>query len=319
MLTLPPILDHYDDAGDILVRQLEGREIPHLVKVAADMSKAVKHDSDFALVAETRQGLVHKFPIVDGGNTLMSAIYFEKTASALPPTVRANVARGLASALEEFGFDVPEYVTAAMTVEKTAAAIEDLFVRNTAYDEQALVDEFAGIHPLRRPEAALLLKEAGVRLPAALACYTRDALGTDVEAAIIARTRYVVPEVADHMRDLIKTASVVPIAEMAAQLYEIDLEFGLTRYYDTALQDPYRSLLGTELLKTAESSVVIEGRRYSASEIRELSQLNSDAIDASFGDMVSTQLLATPVEVLSSLPVPHQQAIARIFNDGPPE
>jgi hypothetical protein len=318
MLTLPPILDHYDDAGAMMLQQLDGREVPTLIKVAADMTNAAKHSSDFALVADTRQGLVYKFPIVDGGNTLMSAVYFEKTASSLPPQVRATVAKGLADALTEFGFAVPDYITDATSSEKTASAGE-VFVRNTPYTEQDLVDEFSAIHPMRRPQAAFLLKEAGITLPAALACYARTELGTDVAMAVASRARFVAPEVAVHMRDLVKVANVVSIEEMAQQLYEIDLEFGLTRYYDTRIQDPYRSLLGTEMAKTAEASVTVNGRKFSSEQLRDMSQLHADTIDSMFGGDLSLQLLTTPVEVFSSLPTPHQQAIVRIFDDGLPD
>lgn len=316
MLTLPPILDQYDDQMGLFLRELGGREVPQLVKTAANMSAGFKHAADFALVAETPQGYVYKFPVLDGGNTLMSAVYFEKTASALPPRTRAEVAGVLAVALQDFGFEVPDYINEAMECEKTAAAHEEVLPSNTTYGEQELVDEFSSIHPMQRPAAARMLKEAGVALPAAISCYAREELGTDVLLAIRARERFVDQDVAVHMRDLVKVASVTPVDEMAAELYKIDVEFGLTRYYDTRIPDPYRSLLGTEMEKRAEASITVGDRTLRADEIRSLAEKHATQIDEAFGDTVSMQLIVTPIDVLGSLPTPHQQAIVRIFNGG---
>jgi len=323
-LTTPPILDHYDDHGAAFLRDLGSLPVPDFVKTAADMTSAQKHEADFALVADTVNGREYKFPVVDKGNTFLSAMYFEKTAHALPDDLRKQAATVLADALKDYGFAVPSYITDAVLSEKTASApmlaIEVEYAnKKNVNPAQELVDEFAQIHPMARPEAARMLKQAGVVLPEAIACYARDAVGSDFEASIIARARFMLPEEAESIKDLVKVAHQVSVDELASELYEIDQEFGLTRFYDTKLADPYRSILGTELQsvreKTAKAtSITIDDKVFTEDAIRDRAAKFGDKIDDLFGDMVSTQLVVAPIEVLGSLPVPHQQALARILD-----
>lgn len=317
--TLPPIIDHYDDRGAHFLRELSGLPVPEFVKTAADVSTASEISAaDYALNIQTSRGSAHKFPTFDKGNTFISALYFEKTAQSLPQEARKEAAINLAAAIHDFDLVVPSYIQneidAPIVKTATVHAIESTFAQRTL-SEAEFVEEFAGVHPMHRPEAARLIKQAGVELPAAIACYAREELGTDFEAALIARAMYMPSDSAPFIRDLIKVAHTVPPEELAEALYEIDQEFGLTRLYDTRIQDPYRAVLGTELLiKNASAAVDIDGRVFTADEISSLAVQNTDAIDDVFGGGLSSQLVAAPVEVLSSLPMPHKQAIARIFN-----
>ena len=327
--TPPPILDHYDDRGALFLREIGSLPIPDFVKTASDVTSANKFSEDFALVVDTDRGRLHKFPLVDKGNTFLSALYFEKTAHALPVEVRKNVAESLSAALTEYGFSVPSYVKEAAALEKVASAPRlnleiEYAEKQASRTEQEIVNQFAQVHPMARPEAARMLKEAGVPLPAAVACYARSELGSDFEAAIISRSRFVQPAVAEAMRDLVKVASQVSVEELANELYEIDQEFGLTRLYDTKVADPYRSILGTELAGAREkyaraTSITIDNTTFTEEGIRELAAKNTEKIDDAFGGGLSTQLVVDPVAVLGSLPVPHQQALARILNDSDAE
>lgn len=328
-LNPPPILDHYDDHGAAFLRELGSLPVPEFVKTAADMATAQKHEVDFALVADTANGRTFKFPVVDKGNTFLSAMYFQKTAHALPDDVRKKTAAALATALEDFGFTVPSYITDVLSTEKVASApmlaIEIEYANKKNVNKaQELVDEFAQIHPMARPEAARMLKEAGVALPDAIACYARDEVGSDFEAAILARSRFMLPDAGEAIKDLVKVAHQVSVDELASELYEIDQEFGLTKYYDTKIADPYRSVLGTELRSTLEkvaraTSITIDNIVFTEDAIRDRAAKHGDKIDDLFGDTVSTQLVVDPIQVLGSLPVPHQQALARILNDSATE
>ena len=327
--TAPPILDHYDDQGAMFLREIGELPVPEFVKTASDITTANKFAEDYALVVDTDRGRLHKFPVVDKGNTFLSSLYFEKTAHALPVEMRKAVAASLAEALTDYGFDIPSYIKEAAALEKVAAApmlaIEEEYARKREHSSaQDIVDQFSQIHPMARPEAAKMLKEAGVVLPEAIACYARNELGSDFEAAVIARGRFVQPDVASSMKDLVKVASKVTVDELAQELYAIDQEFGLTRLYDTKLADPYRSILGTELASVREktaraTSITIDDFTLTEDSIRDRAAKSTEKIDDIFGAGVSTQLVVDPIAVLGSLPVPHQQALARILNDAATE
>jgi hypothetical protein len=319
MFVPPPLLDQYDDGGELFLNELGTLPCPEMVKTAADMTNAVRHESDYALVADTAHGRIYKFPTVDSGNTLLSAMYFEKTAAALPEGMRIKTAQLLAEALTDIGMSPPSYLVKAM--EKTAAAEDDnglyaLFERGT-HSEEDLIYEFRGMAPPARREAGLMLKQAGVVLPEDLACYGASRLGSDVESCIRLRGQ-MVSEFRPFVEDMAKAAHVATPEEIAEALYDIDLQFGLTRFYDSKLPDPFQSVYGRTLEKAAmrkEATVTIGGRTYGAEAISLAVSLRGEEIDATFGNGVATQLTMSPVEVLGSLPEPHKLAIARIIDD----
>lgn len=318
---VPPILDQYDDQGALFLRELGPLPVPEFIKTAADTSLAQPYATDFALVANTPQGRVYKFPLHDKGNTFVSAVYFEKTASALPQQVRAVAAHAIAAALIDYKLDVPDYLVDAQLLDKEAAPRLSLEAeyeqRFPEHAEEELIREFRGLHPLARHEAAVLLKQGGVVLPAELEHYTGLAVNaTSFERAVTARARLVLPEEAVHLKELNKVASATDTHLLAETLYEIDKELGLTQYYDTTLPDPYTSVLGVaQLRKVASTQAVINGRTYDADDLKARIAGAAAQITDVFGSETADALLLDPVGVLGSLPVPHQQALTGILDD----
>lgn len=314
----PPIMDQYDDGGRLFLAELGGNEIPEIVKTAADMSGVTKYETDFALAAQAPTGAVYKYPILDPGNAVVSAVYFAKTAQYLPAAVRAQAAERIVAALQEYGLAAPaEVLEMTFAKEKTASVDDQLLAalpRDVPYDTE-LQEQFTFLSPMGKRQAALLVKQAGMRLPEDLQVYGGERVGSDFEAAIDMRKRYLPENMAlaiDHMK---KVAGCTP-DELAQELYEIDVELGLTPLYGK-IPDPFQSVFGTSLAKVAfhqQTSVTINDRGYSAERIAEFAASHSSQLGETFGDHVAKELAESPVAVLESLPMPHKQAIARMLD-----
>lgn len=314
LASTPPVMDQYDDGGRLFLAELGEAPVPEIVKTAADMSSVTKYPEDFALTARTNNGTIYKYPILDPGNAVVSAVYFDKTAQYLPVSVRADAAKKIVEALQEYGIVPPANVVAMQGEQEKLASFDDhlsvLLPTNIGYADQ-LLEQFSSLSPMGKRQAAMFIKEAGMRLPAEMAPYAANEVGSDFAMAVDARKRYVSEDVALAMDHLKKVAGVVP-DQLAQELYEIDVELGLTRYYGR-IPDPYQSVFGTELAKVAfapRDSVSIEGRDYSADKVRSV----SDKVAEVFGKNTADELAANPVDVLESLPMPHKMAIARMMD-----
>jgi len=107
MKTAGVVFDFYDDpSGEILKTAFPTQEaLPGLIKTAHilnDMERKVLRDEAYALVFENDGVTLRKFACIDPGNTLMSAVYFEKTAYKLPEELREEARTKIASRLKEF-------------------------------------------------------------------------------------------------------------------------------------------------------------------------------------------------------------------------
>ena len=317
--TPPPVLDHQDDDGAFFVRILGNGPCPDIVKTAADTSLAQPYEQDYALAVNTPSGPLFKYPIVDAGNAVVSAIYFEKTASALPEGLRQEAATRLCEALVSVGLQPTEALTQLASAEKTASA-PDLY--EARYQEMRarptnVVDEFLSRAPAQRRELALMMKTAGQQLPDDVACYGAEAFGSDLQFACNLRVQLTSADHRANFDDLLKVAYAHSPAEIVEVLADFDLATGLTRFYDTKLPDPYRSVYGTTLEKAAMrkvASISIGGRDYSSNVVAEFARIHAADINGTFGPGVGEQLASSPVEVLSSLPDPHRRAIATMID-----
>lgn len=315
----PPVLDHQDDDGAFFVRTLGDSPCPDIVKTAADTSLAQPYAEDYALAVNTPSGPLFKYPIVDAGNAVVSAIYFEKTASALPDGLRQEAATRICEALQSVGLEPTAALVQLASAEKTASAPDQYEER---YQEMRarqsnVVDEFLSRAPSQRRELALMMKTAGKQLPDDVACYGEDAHGSDLPFACGLRVQLTSDAHRGNFDDLLKVAYAHSPAEIIEVLAEFDLANGLTRFYDTKLPDPYRSVYGTTLEKAAMrkvASISINGRSYASDVVGRFASKHSIDIDATFGEGVSHQLADDPIAVLTSLPDPHRRAIATMID-----
>lgn len=324
---VPPIvLDQYDDGGALFRAELGSDPPGDLLKTAADLASTRRYAADYALSFEGPHGVEHRFPTVDAGNTLISAMYFEKTAAALPTTVRTQTSQRLRAALDGFGFKTSEGFdkTAASEVdvlsyntEQEGTSLEALFGVGAADDPFEMVrDEFSGLSPRGKQRFAMTIKTAGLELPPELEDYASTTLGSDVDAAIDLRMLHVGAEQHPAMRELKKTAAACDPAELVSFLEEFDASNGLTHLYGRRLPDPIMSVHSTVLRKTAmlkEATAVVAGREYAAQDISAFAKAQATQLSDTFGADLASELAARPVETLQSLPEPHQRAIARMM------
>lgn len=317
-IALPPVMHQYDDNGDFFKRELGGLPCPDIVKTAADMSVVPRDAADYAVVANTAKGKAYLYPIVDAGNTLVSAIYFEKTAGTLPPELQQEGARKICQALIEIGMEPTTALLDMLAINKTASLTpewDSLFEKQKASDQE-LIDEVMGLAPTGRRSAVQMLKQAGVQVPEQLECYVATSFGSDLEYAVSLRYHLLDDAHKGDLHDLVKVAHLYPPEEIVETLQEFDLQYHLTRFYDTSLLDPYASVYGTSIQKLASkklASIVIDNRAFDAAQITAYAQNHLEELDSVFGEGVALQIAESPVEVLSSLPLPHRQALAHMI------
>lgn len=107
MKTAGVIFDFYDDPkGEVLKRAFPtADDLPESIKVAHILSpeeREVLRDDAFAMVAVNDGKLLRKFACVDKGNTILSALYFDKVAHLLPEDLREQVDEKIKGAIFEF-------------------------------------------------------------------------------------------------------------------------------------------------------------------------------------------------------------------------
>lgn len=322
MSKFPSVLDHYDDGGLLLRRTFDGKAIPAIIKTAADMSNArARHDDDYALVYQGEYGKEYRLPVADAGNAVASALYFAEYGDKLPAEHQKVAAANLKTALESFGFEVPEQLTKTATIElgRTGEAdnmtLEALFglPDNTIEEVKGAFD---GCSPRGKRRMMLQVKEASAQLPDRMTDYGRSEIGPDFETALDLRKLVVLEkEAAEQLKQLLEKSASADPDLLANELELFDIEHNLTHLYGKVLPDPYASVFGTSLaVKTASASALeIDGRHYSPDTIEAFASKSADRIKDAFGDDFADEFSRSPVSVLASLPVTHQQAIVRMI------
>lgn len=324
MSKLPSVLDQYDDNGLLLRRTFDGKDIPAIIKTAADLSNPrVRHDDDYALVYQGEYGKEYRLPVADAGNALASALYFAEYGDKLPAEHQKVAAANLKIALESFGFEVPERLTKTATIElgRTGEAdnmtLEALFglPDNTIEEVKGAFD---GCSPRGKRRMMLQVKEASAQLPGYMQDYGRSEIGTDLEASLDLRKLVVLEkEATAKLKELLEKSASMDPDLLASEIEVFDIEHNLTHLYGKVLPDPYASVFGTgfgQAVKTASAGPLeIDGRHYSPDTIEAFASRSAERIKDTFGDDFADEFSRNPVSVLASLPVTHQQAIARMI------
>ena len=330
MPSFSSVYDQYDDDGKFLRKELSGKGIPAIIKVAANLSDAkVKHAEDYALVANTEHGVEYRYPVLDAGNAVASAIYFGEYGDSLPAEMRKEAAEKISAALVSFGFTPPEDLTKTAAIELGYSgegedmSLETLFGFSGSSDDtmELVEDAFEGLSPRGKRRLALQVKEAGAEFSEKLSNYAADTLGSDFGLAMDTR-RLVVLE-ADailELEELEKKASAGFVGEpLAEALTAFDEKYKITHHYNKVILDPYASVFGSTVEKNAsvDRPVEIDGNEYTSDMIASWANGGgASQLADTFGEDFRDQFQADPPTVLASLPVTHKQAIARMINEG---
>lgn len=324
MTTLPQVLDHYDDGGLLLRRKFAGQDVPAVIRSAADMSNVhQKLAGDYAVTTKTEYGNEFRLPVVDAGNTVASALYFAEYGDQLSPEMQKTAAARLRSALESFGFDVPEELTKTATIDlvhDTAAddrALEALFGVGPEDQMEIVRNAFDDFSPRGKRRMVMKMKEAGALVPDDIADYGGSEIGTDIYMALELRGFLLADSEANtklaHIRQ--QANDDVDPSQLVESLEQFDNDYVISHLYGRHIPDPYASVYGTTL-QTKEASlahVEVDGRTFSAEDIRGFASAQEGALRDQFGDDFADQFAQDPVAVLHSLPVTHQRALARMI------
>lgn len=307
-ISLPPLLDQYDDGGALLLQALEGTPPPVMLKVAADMSSLTPRPEQYALVARTHNGTAFKYPIVDRGNTIVSAVYFEKTAALLPVELRNEAAGKLRQALSLYGIEAPDYLQDQVV--KTASVYEPAEKIRPEDVDDVILSNF----PNDRRRVAFQIKEAGIPLTYLATTYTGPGSGNMLHLAIRQREGLITDgKLLGVLSDIEKTASVYAPEDLAELLYEVDMQAGIPRYYGKIL-DPFQAIYYPLGEKTASATITVGNRDIPVAALSEKIAEGKALISASFGDSFANELAASPADVFASLPDPHKNAIVELIN-----
>jgi hypothetical protein len=331
------VIDVYDDLKmDHLKENLS--KVGSLKLAPVDQVMKLPNDQ-FALVLLTKTARsIRKFPIHDADSTAISNLYFEKTATKLPPEGRSVAAFFLKKASERFKLTPPkvlekhaggEISSNVVNVMKCTEDVQESKPQHLAlrtsypidtsmqvktamsyFDENAQLLEPKDRHSF----AVAVAQRAGelkVEIPAAsqLRKYAGTKYGNLVESAYHERAALLVGDgqACKALKHLIeKRASFAPV-EFAEALEKFDKTNGLDRHWDIGargVRDPFRSTF--ESVKVA-STIKIGGKLVDAVKLQKLA--NSDILSKNFGEDFCREFASAPMEILQSLPRPEQTII----------
>lgn len=330
-MKLNGVIDHYDDEGLLLKKAFVEKGVPAVIKTAVDMSETTQqYRDDYALVIETGSGNQFKYPVVDAGNTLASALYFAETGSKLPAELQKTAAANIKAALEHFGFEAPDELTKTASMELGYSDEADNFSLGKLFGLEGddsvefVEDAFKNLSPRGKRRMAFTVKEASAdffsKLSEDVQDYGGDGVGSDFAVAIDLRKTLLFDSVAtrelDQIAGMAKTANAEDVAEA---LYEFDTRHSITHHYNRVIPDSYASVFGDSVEKTASVSrpIEISGKEYSRESINSWFSGGGNAkLTEAFGDSFTSEFSADPAGVLDSLPITHKQAIVRMIDEG---
>lgn len=305
---LPLIVDHTDDHGRLLQKTFSGKEVPGIIKVAADISNAKPFAEDYGLVVTTPVGNQYRYPLVDAGNAVKSAIYFGEYGSSLPADLQKTASARISEALRKFGYEPPAELTKVASAGLAQQRLSDelAFAKLFGFDEDAQFEQldgaFDGLSPRGKIRMAMTVKEASATV------------GRNFAPSMDIRRLHVSDEAELEINELEKLASGRPDV-LAEAVYAFDVKHNITHMYGKRIPDPADSVFGNDLIKeAAPRPVAIDGREYSATDIADFATSGKDQLTESFGEEFYDQFAASPRDVLDSLPITHQQAIARMMD-----
>lgn len=329
-MKLNGVIDHYDDGGLLLKKAFVEKGVPAVIKSAVDLSESDRRFSDdYALVVDTGAGNEYRYPVVDAGNTLASALYFAETGSNLPEGLRKTAAANIKTALEGFGFTAPEELTKTASMElgysdeADNSSLHKLFGLTDDNSVEMLEETFSGLSPRGKRRMAWQVKEANADFFAKLSEdtqeYAAETVGSDFAVAVDLRRTLLTDSVSNQeLTDITGMAKTASADDVAEALYSFDIKHSLTHHYNRVIPDSYASVFGDSVSKTASVSrpVEVSGREYGRDSINDwFSGGGNEKLTEAFGESFSSEFSADPAGVLDSLPITHKQAIVRMIDE----
>ena len=335
------VIDVYDDEKkDLLKDNLE--KVGSLVLDPVDKID-VLGDDQFAAIFMTKTGrAVRKYPVHTPDSTIISNLYFQKTASSFPEQIRGAIASFIKKACDKHGIDTPG------EVEKVANGAEsniiDLRASIAGAEKRAYKNYAIGGHyPIDTVEQVkcaceyfdenhILFTPEDRNKFAGSVSDRSQVLGVDVDQSSeifkYAGASYGnIINLAKHERENLlqddemakralshlfeKKASLKP-HEFAKELDRFDRTNRLDVYWDKSLgiRDPYKSTY--ESVKIAS---VIKVGSMSISEDSLHAVAQSGMLKEAFDDEFCAQFNDAPVEIFNSLPDPEKKVIIGIAGD----
>tara|TARA_Y100000114_G_scaffold157286_1_gene188909 strand:+ start:12494 stop:13492 length:999 start_codon:yes stop_codon:yes gene_type:complete len=328
-MKLNGVLDHYDDDGLLLKKAFAEKGVPPVIKTAVDLSETnERYEDDYALVVDTDEGRQYKYPVVDAGNTLASALYFSDHGTSLPEELQKTAAAKIHTALETFGFTPPEELTKSASMElgysdkAEDTSLERLFGLNNDDSVEIVENAFAGLSPRGKRRLSWQVKEASADvfnlLSDDIQKYASADIGSDFKMSLDLRKMLLVDEEANTELDKIaEMANTSNAEDVAEALYNFDVQHAITHQYNRVIPDSFASVYGNSVEKNASVSGLVEvgGKEYSSDTVNGwFNSGGEEKITEAFGDSFAGEFKADPAGVLSSLPVTHKKAIARMID-----
>lgn len=171
MRTAGVVLDFYDDLTGEVVRSTWPTQgtVPEIVKEAHYLSpeeREILRDEGYALILENEGKVLRKFACVDEGNTLLSALYLERTHEKLPAEAVKVAAVNILEAFDRFELPVPAFlkVAAKTGMGRKRDPMQQAYAGEDAdWAQRTNLNSVQGNQPSGRvAESAAVLKTAGV-------------------------------------------------------------------------------------------------------------------------------------------------------------
>lgn len=152
------------------------------------------------------------------------------------------------------------------------------------------------------------MEELGQKPEGDVARYGSTKYAEDVTAHTLYRKQFVLPEEHPILNSLVEKIAQVGPQTYAEALEVFDKEFGLDRYWDSQLFDPYKSTFGQE--KVAEEWRYNYRNVYISEE--NLNKLKLQDVEQVIGKHLAQQFIFAPKKVFEKLPNDKKYVIARL-------
>lgn len=147
--------------------------------------------------------------------------------------------------------------------------------------------------------------------------YAADHYSAHVDSHI--QSRATLLETQPAQRDLLSKLAAakkeLPPAKFASALHNFDKQAGLTRYYGSALTNPYEATFAAEPDQYAGYRVKVAGITMTHEDVQALASTKLAKVKEYFGDTIAQEFGKNPVAIFDSLPMDAKEVLARI-SDG---
>jgi hypothetical protein len=152
------------------------------------------------------------------------------------------------------------------------------------------------------------MEELGLKPEGDIARYGSTKYAEDVEVYTLSRKQFVLPEEHFILENLVEKIAQVEPRTYVEALKVFDKEFGLDRFWDSQLVDPYKSTFGPE--KTAEEWRYNYRNVYISEE--NLNKLKLQDVEQVLGKDLAERFIFAPKKVFEKLPNDKKYVIARL-------